>query len=270
MNQTVEYQTVFAVNRKFGFREAGDGPALVLLHGIGSNSGSWINQLVTLSEQFRVLAWDAPGYGDSTPLDNPQPQAKDYAEALAMFLDSLRVQKCCLVGHSLGTLIASSFVRNYARTNALVLVSCALGYKMKSGEPLPEQISDRLKNLDELGPEGVAQARAKRLLSYTATYNQVEQVREAMAKINPEGYQHATMMLAQGDLIEDAVLIKIPCLLLCGSEDQITPETHSKKVAKVISGAQYQSLMGAGHVCYIEQPETFNGVLTNFFLQNRL
>jgi len=85
MNLQIDYQIVDTGKRKFSFREAGEGPTLVLLHGIGSNAGSWCNQLVTLSDQFRVLAWDAPGYGESTPLDELQPQARDTQTHLRCF-----------------------------------------------------------------------------------------------------------------------------------------------------------------------------------------
>ena len=127
MNLSFDHRTIAAGNRQFSFREAGDGSPLVLLHGIGSNSGSWQNQLAVLSGQFRVLAWDAPGYGESTPLDMPQPDAQDYADALDAFLDAMQIPECCLVGHSLGTLMAAAFA-------SLILVSCA---RSSSGESLP-------------------------------------------------------------------------------------------------------------------------------------
>ena len=70
------------------WREAGleggtgkDKPVLVLLHGIGSGSGSWLHQLATLGKTHRVIAWDAPGYGQSTPLNGETPEAADYARA---------------------------------------------------------------------------------------------------------------------------------------------------------------------------------------------
>jgi pimeloyl-ACP methyl ester carboxylesterase len=140
---------------------------------------------------------------------------------------------------------------------------------MQPDDPLPKKIQERLRNLERLGPEGVAQARAARLLSSSATPEQVEQVREAMAQIRPDGYRQATMMLAQGDLGADVVQMQTPCLVLCGSADQVTPEAHSQQIAKMLEGARYQSLLGAGHACYIEQPEVFNNALQKFFSRRR-
>ncbi|MFX8668663.1 alpha/beta fold hydrolase, partial [Acinetobacter baumannii] len=62
-----------------GYREAGQGEALVLLHGIGGCADSWKHQFETLSRSYRVIAWDAPGYGSSASLDVIRPIARDYA-----------------------------------------------------------------------------------------------------------------------------------------------------------------------------------------------
>ena len=66
------------------YRESGgkDAPALVLLHGIGSTSAGWRLQYGPLGEHFRVIAWDAPGYGGSQPLPGEAPSAEAYARAL--------------------------------------------------------------------------------------------------------------------------------------------------------------------------------------------
>src|SRR5205823_12453310 len=66
-------------------------------------------QLEALSTRFRVVAWDAPGYGASTPLAIEHPDAGNYAAALDAWLGALGVDRCHLVGQSLGTLIAARF-----------------------------------------------------------------------------------------------------------------------------------------------------------------
>jgi len=96
------------------FRHAGGLPAAqathVLLHGIGSASASWVAQLhaASVKANCSVLAWDAPGYGDSAPLSPAHPTAQDYAERLWVWLDALQVTTpITLVGHSLGALMAA-------------------------------------------------------------------------------------------------------------------------------------------------------------------
>src|SRR3954470_4656686 len=90
------------------YREAGAGPALVLLHGIGSSSASWVFQLESLAG-YRLIAWDGPGYGASTLLPVPQPGPEDYARALHGFLERLLLKDVVLVGNSLGCLMAAAY-----------------------------------------------------------------------------------------------------------------------------------------------------------------
>ena len=75
----------------------------VLLHGIGSGSGSWLMQLeaAVMTEGARVLAWEAPGYGNSSPVSPDVPDAGDYASRLWALLDTLGItSRITLVGHS--------------------------------------------------------------------------------------------------------------------------------------------------------------------------
>jgi pimeloyl-ACP methyl ester carboxylesterase len=64
--------------------EAGEGPALVLLHGIGSGARSWRAQLDGLSDRFRTIAWNAPGYGESSPLAPDAPSGSPVVISLAI------------------------------------------------------------------------------------------------------------------------------------------------------------------------------------------
>eukprot|EP01041_Mallomonas_annulata_P016320 gene16320-34132_t len=111
-------------------REAGmaAGVTHVLLHGIGSASGSWVAQLDALSASHTVLAWDAPGYGQSEPLPDSQPTPQAYAQRLWAWLDALGFNEpLTLVGHSLGALMATAAAagEHSARVCALVLLSPA-------------------------------------------------------------------------------------------------------------------------------------------------
>src|SRR5215471_18937169 len=93
------------------YEAAGKGPPLVLLHGIGSNSRSWSRQLATLSTDFKVVAWDAPGYGRSSDPPSIAPSMRFYAESLRGLLETLDLRKIFLLGHSTGGVIAQEFHR---------------------------------------------------------------------------------------------------------------------------------------------------------------
>ena len=89
------------------YRSAGTGPAVVLLHGIGSAAGCWLDVALMLRDGLRVIAWNAPGYAGSTPLPQAHPSADDYADALHQLLAHAGVSECVLVGHSLGAIVAA-------------------------------------------------------------------------------------------------------------------------------------------------------------------
>ncbi len=91
--------------------ERGAGPPLVLLHGVGGNKACWPWQLAGLSDRWRVIAWDAPGYGDSPPLDRMTWPA--IADALCGLLDGLLIDRAHLVGHSFGGMVAQAFAARH-------------------------------------------------------------------------------------------------------------------------------------------------------------
>ena len=150
-------------------RRAGEGQALVLLHGIGSNAESFSALMKALPPSIDAIAWDAPGYGASTPLAPPSPSPKEYAAALEKFLDTLKLSRIALAGHSLGCLFSGSFAANYAsRVSSLTLMSPALGYRVASGAALPSGVQSRIDEIEQLGPKAFAAQRAARLLRHIA------------------------------------------------------------------------------------------------------
>ena len=250
---------------RFSYCAAGAGPPLVLLHGIGSNARSWTQQLADLGSLRRVVAWDAPGYGDSTPVAPPRPTAADYAERLTRFLDGLGLDRIALLGHSLGALVAGAFAAARPhRVGRLLLANPALGHRTNPQAPLPPPAQARLDDLAALGPAGLAARRAPRLLSPAATPAQVGQVRATMAEIDPDGYRQAVAMLAQGDLGADAGAIAVPTLVLSGGEDSVTPPAGSRALAAAMPNARYREIPGAGHLSYVERPAAFNAAVREF------
>ena len=243
------------------------GPPLVLLHGIGSNARSWRDQLTGLGGLRAVVAWDAPGYGDSTPVARPRPAAADYADRLAHFLDGIGLDRIVLLGHSLGALVAGAFAAvRPDRVERLILANAALGHRADPGAPLPPPAQDRLDDLAALGPAGLAAKRAPRLLSLAATPDQVARARAAMEEIRPDGYRQAVAMLAQGDLAVDAGAVAVRTLVLSSSEDAITPPAGSRALAAGMANARYLELARAGHLSYIEQPAAFNAAVHGFLI----
>lgn len=248
------------------YRQAGAAARVshVLLHGIGSASASWVAQLGAAEgrSDLRVLAWDAPGYGDSTPVAPASPSARDYAERLWAWLDALDAPgPLVLAGHSLGCLMAASAAAwQPARVQRLVLLSPARGYGDASPAERDDKVQTRLANLHRLGPEGMAAKRAAAMLSPTATPEQVEAVRQSMAQVQVAGYTQATHLLAHGVLARDLALWQGPTVVASGQVDTITPPAGCQQVAQQ-AGVAWQSLGAVGHACPLEAPDAVNALL---------
>lgn len=248
------------------YRQAGRAARVshVLLHGIGSASVSWAEQLAAAEgrSDLRVLAWDAPGYGQSTPVGPAHPVASDYAECLWAWLDALGAcDALVLVGHSLGCLMAASAARlQPARVARLVLLSPARGYGDAPAAEREDKRHTRLASLQRLGPEGMAAARAAAMLSPTATPEQVEAVRQTMAQVQVAGYTQASHLLAQGVLARDLAQWPGPLTVASGQADTITPPAACQQLAQQ-AGVVWRTLGAVGHACPLEAPDAVNALL---------
>lgn len=258
-------QEIGADGRVFSYRENGAGPSMVLLHGIGSGSGSWFHQLHGLAERFRLIAWDAPGYGKTTPLARQTPHASDYAAALHLFLGALDIQPEILIGHSLGAMMAGRYVTAYKPSlHALILADPANGYGEADEATRSQKMNARIAMVDELGPEGMAASRSSNLLSAEASEEAMALVRWNMGQIHPEGYRQATRMLAHGHLMGDAAEYDGRVLVMGGSEDTVTPEAGCREVAAAFRNAEYRTLPGVGHASYVENASQFNNMVLGY------
>ncbi len=264
---SAETRSVSAGGARFSYLDQGAGEPLVLLHGIGSGARSWRPQLAELSKDFRVMAWDAPGYGASDVLPTEHPLAAEYAAALGRLLDALRAPRVHLVGHSLGTVIALAFAAAYPqRVATLTLASLSSGHARLRMEERERLRSARLDDLSVLGPEGMAQKRGPRLLGPKATEAHKQAVIETMSLIRPEGYTQAVWMLSRADTSADLARLPadLPVQIVYGDADVVTPPEGIRKVAAARPDAPQRVLSGAGHALYIEQPAEFSALLRSF------
>ena len=246
------------------WREAGaaDAPALVLLHGIGSGAASWLPLAQCLKGRARPIAWDAPGYGESTPLAEAAPRAEAYMLRLRELLDALDVQRCVLLGHSLGALTALALANAEPRRVArLLLLSPARGYGARPDEGEAVR-SRRLAALASEGIAGIAERRAPAMLGASPGAEALAWVRWNMARLKPHGYRQAVELLC-GDNLLRLGRPPVPVEVLCGSEDGITPPAACREIAEALA-APFQLIPGAGHASPIECPEALAGHLVRF------
>ncbi len=251
---------------RLAYRDSGSGPPVVFLHGIGSGSASWVRQFEDLAQDYRCIAWDAPGYGESTTFAVDAPRVSEYVSVLRVWLEIIGVHDYHLVAHSLGALTAGVHCQpNVDLPLTLTFIDPTLGYGARSESERTEMANRRMRMFDELGAAGLAEERGPALLSRTASAEALEIVRWSMSRLHRDGYFQAVRMLADTDLLASAGDIEIPVTVMCGTADKITPETVSQRLAAAYRDASYVPIEGCGHASYVEGAALVNQTLRTRF-----
>ena len=251
------------------YQHAGEGPALVLLHGFLCDSRCWRRQLADLSDQFRVVAWDAPGAGWSS--DPPDAfTIADWADCLAQLLDVVGNEQAVVLGLSWGGLLAQEFYHLYPRrVTGLILAGAYAGWKGSLGELVAEQRLARCWR-ESLLPADEFVARWVPLEFFTAAVSQ--DVQEEMAVVvsdfHPHGFRLMAKSLADSDTSHLLPNIDVPTLLLWGDGDRRSPLSVAAQFRGAIPNAELAILRNAGHVSNMEQPDEFNAQVRRFCLSH--
>jgi pimeloyl-ACP methyl ester carboxylesterase len=244
---------------------------LVLVHGIGSNAQSFAAMMTRLAATRPVLAWDAPGYGASSPLAGDWPSPDDYAAALEGLADRLGIGRFDLLGHSLGAIIAGRIaVRSASRIGRLILGAPALGYGTRPGAPLAPAAAARLDGMLEEGAEKFAATRGPRLLYARHDQELVAAVVQAMSEVKLPGYAQATRLMSCADLLAEATRIAVPTLVLVGAGDEIARPADCRRLydamraASPALGHRFEEIPEAGHAAPLERPDAFAAAVAAF------
>lgn len=244
------------------YREAGQGPALFLLHGMNGNSRSWAPQLNAFSDSHRVIAWDAPGYGKSDPV---APDADAYAAQAAHLLDLLNVEKAHVVGHSMGGVIAERFcARHLDRSISLVLSGTHWGNAAPEGAPLAAKYARRLQELEEMPAEEYGKVRAEKMLPAEPQSDVFDLVADVASEMRREGLLNGGQMVEKTDNRPFLPALKLPVLIVTGDSDPVVKPQRSEAMMEFLPSARAVSLPGVGHAAYLEAPEVFNRAVREF------
>jgi len=251
--------------------EAGkpDAPAILLLHGVGANSMHWRFQLAGLSDAFRVVAWNAPGYILSDAFKTESPTCRDYADAVVDFLAAVKLDRVNIVGNSFGSRVGQCFAIHYPdRVIRLAMTGTGIGPKGMSEEEKAKIIAGREASIAKGGMTYAARVPA--LLGKGASEQTRILVRETLRATNPRGYMHGVKLGLVDGYDPETVAAKItaPVLMISGSEDRVNPmDRNAAILAKAMPKAKHEIMDGVGHLPEVEAPEKVNAMLRTFFAE---
>jgi pimeloyl-ACP methyl ester carboxylesterase len=251
------------------YEQVGRGPALVLLHGFLSDSRVWRPQLDGLSNDFTVIAWDAPGAGQSS--DPPETfRMRDWADCLAGVLDVAGVDSAHVLGLSWGGMLAQELYRRHTgRVRSLVLADTYAGWsgslsKDASDERLAACLRDSSLCPDELVPKYLPS-----MFGESVTPKARQELASIMSDFRPAGFRLMARSSAP-DMSDLLPTIRVPTLLIWGEEDARSPMSVARQFQREMPKAKLAVITGAGHVSNLEAPAQFNAEVRAFCLTGEL
>jgi pimeloyl-ACP methyl ester carboxylesterase len=223
--------------------EKAKAPHLVLVHGAGGNHRLWGYAVRSLPAS-NVYALDLPGHGRSGGAGRWT--IADYASVIDGFLNALQLERAVIAGHSMGGATAIEVgLRHAHRVAGLVLV--ATGARLRV---LPDILHGTLNAFED----------TVRFICATAYSSQVSpqlvrQGEREMLKVAPQTVHDDFAACDAFDAMHELDQLRCPTLVICGTEDRLTPPKYAAFLAQTIPGAELKLIPGAGHMVIIEKPE---------------
>jgi len=252
--------------QKIHYLEAGSGPNVILLHGLGADATNWAMNTAVLAKSFHVFVPDQIGFGESDkPLINYR--VGTLVDFLDGFYKKVGITKATVVGNSLGGWTALAFTLAHPeKVERMVLVDSA-GYsfeKLGGAKPTTE-------TLDGLNPSTVAGSKAVLSLILANKSLATDQAAEHLLAThmkNGDGYTIERFIdsIQRGQDVVDGKLgaIHVPTLIVWGGEDALTPLAEGKMLAQEIAGSEMVVLEHCGHIPHFECAAPFNAALLKF------
>jgi len=234
-----------------------DRPPVLLLHGAGGSHLSWPPQIRRLTGQ-RMYALDLPGHGKSEGVG--MQDIGEYAKCVYEFMKATHLSNVVVVGVSMGAAIAMSLALNY-RQRVIGLGLIGSGAKMRVAASTLENASTPSTFLPTV--ETVIEN------SYSSNVDPrvKEQAVQQMAETRQAVLYGDFLACDDFDVMERVGKIEVPTLIICGSQDRMTPPSRSTHLHEQIAGSQLHILEGAGHMVMIEQPDEVAMLLAEFVEQ---
>ncbi len=245
MNVTIDGVRLHAIS-------AGNGSCVVLLHGFPLSDVIWNAQLEALSSASHVIAPDLRGMGQSDA--PPGPYLMEHLAAdIAAMLDILGVSRAAIVGHSMGGYAALSFFRMFSERVSSLTLMCS-----RVDADTPQAAERRIALATRLEREGMEPAVDEylpKLLAADASSGLVGSVAAVMRSQNPMGaaalLRGAAVRASSDDLLED---LDVPVLIVCGSDDAISPPETNAGVAARIHDSELKVIERSAHLPMLENP----------------
>jgi 3-oxoadipate enol-lactonase len=242
--------------------QAGDGPPLFLLHSLLSDRASFDAVAPKLSQSFRVIVPELPGFGRSHAMGGGLADIADrIAEAVS---DAAGGEDAIVLGNGFGGFVALQMaVRHPQIATRLILADCGAAFS-EDGRQAFRNMAAASK---AKGLTAITDTAMRRLFAPEFQEGHPELMRdrrEAFLRTDPEVFRAACAQLAELDLRGELAKVKVPVLVVVGEHDEATPPPMSRELAALLPDARLKIIPGCAHVPQLQSPQLFLEAIADF------
>ncbi len=257
----------------------GEGPDVLLIHGLGGAKSSFFDTAAGLSDRYRVHALDLPGFGSSCKPRTAPYTARYFADRVVEVMDALDIGRAHLVGNSMGGRVSIEVgLRHPHRVGGLALLCPAVAFVKRGYHPIVRMLRPELGVLPHRFTRGMVES------TFWSLFCDPDAIDPSMADIVVEEFQRiygtAGARLAflsaarniyldkpfgRGGFYPRLSELSAPSLFVWGTHDNLIPAGFKRHVERWLPRAEQLVLESCGHVPQVERPEQVNGLLERFF-----
>ncbi len=238
--------------------------AIVLIHGLGATCDSWALQFDELCRSdFRVLAFDVPGFGKSDPISGG---LSAWASRIAQCASAIQLTSYKLAGISMGGVLAQQIAIEYPETiNKLVIINSYARLDFSKPQTWPYFLT-RVILLHTLGLPVQAKAVARKVFPKPEQEMYRRVLIDQILQADPRSYRSAMHDLARFNSADRLHRIQAPTLVITGEQDSTVAPKIQSRLAQGIPNCRQVIIPDAGHAVSIDQYQEFNRILVDFLL----
>jgi 3-oxoadipate enol-lactonase len=247
-----------------------DGPVVCITHSLASDGGSWAEQLPSLLQSgFRVLRLDMRGHGGSDPVNGDYTMPALAADVAAT-LDALAIPRVHYIGLSIGGMIGQAFAIEHGAKVISAMWCDTLPASPAGAAAVWDERMNTVRRANSLEP--LADATMERWFTDAFRAGKParwRQIRDTIAATTPAGYLGCSAAIMNFEFTGKLPSLRIPVLVLCGSDDAGTPASENRRLAGLVPGARYEEISGMRHFPNVEAPDVFNRIMMGWLEAQR-
>jgi pimeloyl-ACP methyl ester carboxylesterase len=262
----ITHHTILYQGIQLHYRKVGVGAATLLIHGFGEDGNVFNQAIKHLPEQGTLLIPDLPGSGESEIWPAAEPSLNDFALALNAILEKEGIEKCSVMGHSMGGYIALAFAEQFPEKMAALALLHSTAYADSA-----ERIQKRKQAIEFIEREGAAAFLRISLPGlFAPSFREqgkaaIDALLTSMKQVSGSTLiQYYRAMMQRPDCSKLLASAPYPVMFIIGKEDEIVKTADTLLLADITANAYIHVLDNVGHMSMLEAPEAFTHLLVAF------